>query len=145
MSFEISFVSHSCPISYVSRYFDELIMPPNKASSATTMADGAFRRPPAFPPPPAGHFPPNDQQRSAEAMEAAPSNQSTKERNGPGSRSNGGQARGGFSRSQEISLRDYRAAKKSGIGRGSRITSSTDRAVSECVDLKLTLRQRLDK
>eukprot|EP00752_Nemacystus_decipiens_P013357 g11826.t2 len=59
-------------------------------------------------------------------------------------RSNGGQAGGGFSRSQEKSARDYQAAKNRGIGRGGNITSSTDRAVLECADLKLTLKQRLD-
>lgn len=70
----------------------------------------------------------------------------------PGLRSQGcweggraGKERGGFSKSQEEKVRDYAAARKSGVGRGSTVTSSSDRAVAECVDLKLTLKQRLDK
>lgn len=56
-----------------------------------------------------------------------------------------GKEKGGFSKSQEEKLREYTAARKTVVGPGSVITSSSDRAVAECVDLKLTLKQRLDK
>lgn len=132
------------PDDHAFRYFDELIMPPNKTAYSTapaTVVDGEFRHnlgPPALPQ--------HDRQPLIEAVEAAPSEQTTNGRKGPGSRAKSGQGKGGFTRPQETNVRDYQAAKKSGIASsGSRITSSTDRAVSECVDLKLTLRQRLDK
>lgn len=117
-------------------------MPPNKTSSTTpTTVNGELRGPPALPAPPTGQFP----QRRQQDSEAQPPEQPTKGRKGPGLRSKGGHGGGGFSRTQESNVRDYQAAKKTGVGRGSRITSSSDRAVSECVDLKLTLKQRLDK
>eukprot|EP00903_Cladosiphon_okamuranus_P012004 g11271.t1 len=124
------------------RYFDELIMPPNKTSSTnSTTGNGDFCRPPALPAPPAGHFPLHREQNPA----TGPPERKAKGRQGAVSRAKDGErGGGGFSRLQEASGRDYRAAKNTGVGRGSRISSSTDRAVSECGDLKLTLKQRLD-
>lgn len=116
--------------------------PPNKTTSTTsTTVDDGFRRPPALPSPPGGQF---SQHHKQNPQAAHPANM-TKGGKGTDARSKGGRGGGGFSRSSEKSVRDYQAAKKTGVGRGSRITSSTDRAVSECVDLKLTLKQRLDK
>ena len=116
--------------------------PPHKTTSAiSTPVEEKNLRPPTFSSPPGGQLP----QRHHQKSEVAHPENITKDKEGSGTRSKGRRGGGGFSRSHEVSARDYQAAKKTGVGRGSRITSSTDRAVSECVDLKLTLKQRLDK
>ncbi|CAM9207637.1 unnamed protein product [Scytosiphon promiscuus] len=109
------------------RYFDEIIMPESQKipdRRTTEVADGSTnfrsqvpfseRRPKAT--------------RADGRLEAGPR----------------GRQEGGFSKSQEERARDYAAARKTGVGRGSVVTSSSDRAVAECTDLKLTLKQRLD-
>ncbi|CAM9181163.1 unnamed protein product [Ectocarpus fasciculatus] len=112
------------------RYFDELIIPQNK------------------------HVGTQQQLRSSKDPDENNGVDDRKTtRNGPVSRSNGPRARGGrsrnegrggFARSEGAKLRNYAAAKKNGVGVGNSITTSSDQAVSECVDLKLTLKQRLD-
>lgn len=115
----------------VVRYFDELIIPQNK------------------------HVGIQPQLKSSKGQDGSNGVDERKTtRDGPGSRSNGPRARGGrnrdegrggFARSEGTKLRDYAAAKENGVGVGNSIMTSSDRAVSECVDLKLTLKQRLDK
>ncbi|CAM9311621.1 unnamed protein product, partial [Ectocarpus sp. 13 AM-2016] len=113
------------------RYFDELIIPQNK------------------------HVGMQQQLRSSKGQDESNGVDNRKaSRDGPGSRSKGPRAQGGkgrdeegrvgFARSEGAKLRDYAAAKKNGVGVGNRKMTGSDRAVSECVDLKLTLKQRLD-
>lgn len=115
----------------VVRYFDELIIPQNK------------------------HVGIQQQLRSSKGQDESNGvNNGKASRDGLGSRSKGPRAQGGrsrdegragFARWEGAKLRDYAAAKKNGVGVGNSIMTSSDRAVSECVDLKLTLKQRLDK
>ncbi|CBJ29331.1 expressed unknown protein [Ectocarpus siliculosus] len=112
------------------RYFDELIIPQNKHVGIQQQLISSNGQ---------------DESNGVDTRKAS--------RDGPGSRSKGPRAQGGrsrdegragFTRSEGAKLRDYVAAKKNVVGVGNSIMTSSDRAVSECVDLKLTLKQRLD-
>ncbi|CAB1119671.1 unnamed protein product [Ectocarpus sp. CCAP 1310/34] len=113
------------------RYFDELIIPQNK------------------------HVDIQQQLRASKGQDESNGVENYKaSRDGPGSRSKGPRAQGGrsrdeegragFTRSEGGKLRDHATAKKNGVGVGNSSMTSSDRAVSKCVDLKLTLKQRLD-
>lgn len=132
-------------------------MPQTKKNTPPVTVDGDYRQgvqqPPAVlrrPLPAALVHQRQKHEQSPEVTECAPPDHQTGITRGrvPHSKDlqGGGRRReGGFSRSQGTKRRDYDAARKSGVGPGSSITSSSDRAVSECVNLKLTLKQRLDK
>ncbi len=128
-------------------------MPENKNGPlASTAAGRGFQngRLPAPPPAPAGgssheHNHQPLEMAASEMAASGASGSSTATRRGSGWRAKGGRGGGGFPRSQGAKAREYDSAKRNGVGSGGAITSSSDRAVSECVDLKLTLKQRLDK
>lgn len=110
-----------------SRYFDEHIMPKSTRNGSADNADGTA--------PPQGRRHPQPLHRPQRPEDSPPSKRVTKGRVSKG--------RGGFSRFVSIGgARNLQGqsttARRSEVG-------SSDGVVTRCTDLKLTLKQRLDK